>query len=254
MRENELRNIIKVGGFVSILTFLFMVFIVSMGKEASLFDDKVIVKANIESAAGLKEGTFVQFQGIKVGFVTTIDLTDKNTVLVSIKINEKYLSWLRSDSKVSINTAGLVGDKFIAILPGSVDSSPFDPEKDVLLGEDDLSMKQIAAKGEVALEKVGLILGKLENILDRLDKKQSLTKTLDRMSSVLGKLDKSKTINSLDKIMSRIETGPGTLHSLIYDDVLHQDMRVLLGGAKRNSVIKYFIRQSIKNSESNGAK
>jgi hypothetical protein len=33
---------------------------------------------------------------------------------------------------------------------------------------------------------------------------------------------------------------------LIYDDALHADLRKLLGGAERNTVIKYFIRESIK--------
>ena len=49
--------------------------------------------------------------------------------------------------------------------------------------------------------------------------------------------------------MSRIENGPGTMNSMIYDDGLHDDLRSLLGGASRNKIIKYFIRESIKGSE-----
>ena len=53
----------------------------------------------------------------------------------------------------------------------------------------------------------------------------------------------------LDRILGRVENGPGTANSLIYDDVLHDDLKALLGGAQRNKVLKYFIRESIKNSE-----
>jgi phospholipid/cholesterol/gamma-HCH transport system substrate-binding protein len=39
------------------------------------------------------------------------------------------------------------------------------------------------------------------------------------------------------------------MNSLIYSDDVHEELRALLGGANRNKVIKYFIRESIKNSE-----
>jgi phospholipid/cholesterol/gamma-HCH transport system substrate-binding protein len=64
----------------------------------------------------------------------------------------------------------------------------------------------------------------------------------------MAKLEKTAT--SAEKIMARIEKGPGTLNSMIYDNALHEDLRALLGGASRNKVIKYFIRESIKKSES----
>ncbi|MFP5387639.1 MAG: hypothetical protein ACLGHN_16305, partial [Bacteriovoracia bacterium] len=59
----------------------------------------------------------------------------------------------------------------------------------------------------------------------------------------------NKASASMDRILKRIEQGPGTAHSLIYEDTVHDDLRALLGGAQRNKVIKYFIRESIKKSE-----
>ena len=62
-------------------------------------------------------------------------------------------------------------------------------------------------------------------------------------------LSLEKASGSLARITERVEKGPGTMNSLIYDDALHEDLRALLGGASRNKVIKYFIRESIENSE-----
>ncbi len=59
----------------------------------------------------------------------------------------------------------------------------------------------------------------------------------------------NKSSASLERILTRIEKGPGTINSLIYDESVHDDLRALLGGAQRNKVIKYFIRESIKKSE-----
>jgi hypothetical protein len=69
----------------------------------------------------------------------------------------------------------------------------------------------------------------------------------------IGTMVKSvnSSMGSVERIMTRIEKGPGTMNSLIFDDSLHDDLRGLLGGAQRNKVIKYFIRESIKNSEKN---
>ena len=55
--------------------------------------------------------------------------------------------------------------------------------------------------------------------------------------------------SSLTEISNHIKEGPGTLHSLIYDRTLHDDLRTLIGGSNRNKVLKYFIRESIKKSE-----
>ena len=54
---------------------------------------------------------------------------------------------------------------------------------------------------------------------------------------------------NMSKLTKQIEEGPGTLHALIYDQSLHEDLRTLVGGANRNKVLKYFIRESIKKGE-----
>jgi hypothetical protein len=54
---------------------------------------------------------------------------------------------------------------------------------------------------------------------------------------------------SMSKITKQIVDGPGSLHAIIYDQGLHEDLRTLVGGANRSKVLKYFIRESIKKGE-----
>ena len=56
------------------------------------------------------------------------------------------------------------------------------------------------------------------------------------------------TLTRFNKISTRIEDGPGTLHDLIYDQAISDDIKSLTGGANRSKVLKYFIRESIKNN------
>ena len=94
---------------------------------------------------------------------------------------------------------------------------------------------------------------RLEKILANLESLTSNTNKL--MSSVNDKnLNQSianlkQSSDSMSRITKQIEEGPGTLHALIYDQGLHEDMRSLMGGANRNKVLKYFIRESIKKGD-----
>ncbi len=82
------------------------------------------------------------------------------------------------------------------------------------------------------------------------------SKNLENITSELQKANIGKAVQSFGKtsasmenILTRIEKGPGTMNSLIYDESVHDDLRALLGGAQRNKVIKYFIRESIKKAD-----
>jgi phospholipid/cholesterol/gamma-HCH transport system substrate-binding protein len=65
-----------------------------------------------------------------------------------------------------------------------------------------------------------------------------------------GDKDKlAKSLARLDKILEKVEKGQGTLGALIHDSTLHEDMKVLLGGAKRSGTLRFLIRQAIKEGE-----
>ena len=57
------------------------------------------------------------------------------------------------------------------------------------------------------------------------------------------------TTKHFEQISRQIHQGPGTIHSLIYDRALYDDLASLLDGSKRNKVLKYFIRETIRKSE-----
>ena len=265
-RKRDKRNLIRVGAFISGLTLVLMIMIVSIGKENSIFDDKIDIKARVENVSNLKTGSYVELKGIRVGTVKNITIISDEEVEITISVLEEQLKWIKQDSLVAISTAGLVGDKFLEIYSGSKDAPPIDPKSDILRSGTTADMKKILSKGDSIASTTDRILTKLDNILTHLedgrkivDTLNSLNRTsnnLEKLSSDLSKAQVGETFSklnrastSMEKIMSRIESGPGTAHSFIYDDSIHDDLRALLGGAQRNKVIKYFIRQSIKNSE-----
>lgn len=273
VRKKDQNNFIKVGIFVAGLTVVLMIMVTSIGKNNSLFDPKTQIRARVPNVSNLKAGSYVELKGIRIGTVSNIQIISEEEVEITMTVLESELKWIKEDSKVSISTAGLVGDKFVEIYKGSKDTRTFDPEKDILTSEDTADLKKIINKGESIASVTDRILLKLDNILVRIGDGQMIVDTMSSMNKTASNLEKVsadlkqaqmgemvKNVNmsmasvnrssaSLERILTRIEKGPGTANSLIYDEGLHDDLRALLGGAQRNKVIKYFIRESIKKSE-----
>lgn len=272
-RKKDEKNFVKVGIFLAGLTTVLMVMIVSIGKENSIFNPKVIIKARVENVKNLKPGSYVELKGIRIGTVSQIEIISDNEVEIQASILESELKWIKQDSRVSVSTAGLVGDKYLEIYSGSKETQSFNPDKDVLRAENVADLSQIITKGESIATITERILSRVDLLLHNMDdgkkiveminslskasqnvehisqelKSAQLGQTIQNVNSSMAKLDRAST--SMEKIMGRIERGPGTLNSIIYDDGLYDDLRALLGGASRNKVIKYFIRESIQSSE-----
>lgn len=273
VRKKDQNNLIKVGLFVAGLTVVLMIMVTSIGKENSLFDPKTNIRARVPNVSNLKVGSYVELKGIRIGTVTDIQIVSEEEVEIYMKILADELKWIKEDSRVSISTAGLVGDKFVEIYKGTKDSRSFNPEKDILISEDTADLKRIINKGDSIANVTDRILVKLDNILVKIGDGQVIVDTMMSMNKTATNLEKvtselrdakmgemvknvnmsmasvNKSSASLERILTRVEKGPGTINSLIYDESVHDDLRALLGGAQRNKVIKYFIRESIKKSE-----
>lgn len=272
-RKKDEKNFIKVGLFISALTLILMIMIVSIGKENSFFEPTILMRAHVDNVKNLKPGSYVELKGIRVGSVKEIEILGEDKVEIRFTMLESQLKWIKKDSKVSVSTAGLVGDKYLEIYNGTLESGSFNPEKDFLISENIADMKQLVTKGESIATITERILTRLDLIIYNMDdgkkiietvnslnkaslnvekitqelREAHLGKTVANINSSMAKLDKAT--GSIERITSRIEKGPGTMNSLIYDDSVHENLRALLGGASRNKIIKYFIRESIKDSE-----
>lgn len=265
-RKKDKRNLVKVGAFLTGLSAVLMIMIVSIGNENSLFASKVDIRARVENVSNLKPGSYVELKGIRVGAVSDIQIISEDEVEITATVLESEIKWIKKDSKVAISNAGLVGDKFLELQPGSAESGKFDPEKDVLRSSKEAGLKEFMVKGEsIALVterillRVDTMLAKMENGSSLADGVASMSKASANLEAITKELKDAKlgttvknvgsSMQRLDRILAKVEQGPGTINSMIYDDALHDDLRALLGGAQRNKVIKYFIRESIKNSE-----
>jgi ABC-type transporter Mla subunit MlaD len=265
-REKDQKNFTKVGIFISVLTIIVMIIVASIGKESSIFESKITIKARVPNVSNLKVGSYVELKGIRIGTVTDIFIASDDEVEISMKILNKELRWIKKDSKITISNAGLVGDKYVEIYKGSKEAGAFNPNQDVLLSEEVTDLRKIMNQGDAIAKLTENVLFKLDNILIQIGDGQKIIETFNSMNKSASHMEQittelkraqlgevvnnlNRASSSLDRVLNQVENGPGTMHSLIYDESVHDDMRSVLGGAQRNKTIKYFIRESIKKSE-----
>ncbi len=84
-------------------------------------DDSYTVIAHFQNSGGLKVKSPVSVAGVRIGRVSAIRLDkDSHESIVEMRIESQYNN-LPSDSGVSIYTAGLLGEQYVSLDPGSSD-------------------------------------------------------------------------------------------------------------------------------------
>ena len=88
-------------------------------KGNSVQDNKntISLSAKFLKAGGVIVGNDVKIRGVKIGTVSNVYLDDEFFAVVDFYIDEEIN--LPKDSQVSINNDGLLGGKYLSIIPGT---------------------------------------------------------------------------------------------------------------------------------------
>ena len=139
---------LKVGVFVFIGIVIVISFVLLIGKFKTWGRGRR-VNFTFSFVNGVKLGAPVRFAGVDVGEVKAIRL---KFVTEEAKVKAYLECWIKDeakiplDSSVWVNTLGLLGEKYIEIIPGQ-DYSRTLPKHGVLAGKDPMPMQEF---GELA--------------------------------------------------------------------------------------------------------
>jgi phospholipid/cholesterol/gamma-HCH transport system substrate-binding protein len=116
----------KLGIFIFIGSTLLVIGIFLLGNKESLFRPTFTVKAYFKNIEGLRNGAPVRLGGIDVGSVKNIEIVKDTTgkVEVSMRLQNEIQRFIRKDTKASIETEGLVGNKVVILEIGSTTADP----------------------------------------------------------------------------------------------------------------------------------
>ncbi|MCK9572614.1 MAG: MlaD family protein [Candidatus Omnitrophica bacterium] len=187
---------LKVGIFVFIGLIIFVFFILFIGGFKT-WSSGYTINFNFNFINGVKTGAPVRFAGVDAGEVKKVYieyLPEEN------RTNIRLQAWLRSnikvpvDSRVLINTLGLLGEKYIEILPGNNYADCLQNNGN-LSGIDPLPMDKVLKTAQDIMSNVNDSLNKIRN-----------------KEGTLGKLIYDDTIyNELEALVADVRRNPWKL-------------------------------------------
>ena len=123
MRNDNKKSVI-VGVFVLIGIIIFIAGVLTMGGQQKKFVRSIKLNAVFDDIGGLQEGNNVWFSGVKIGTVRKINFYGESQVEIVMSVEDKVKDYIRKDSKATIGSDGLIGNKIIVIYGGTTSAPP----------------------------------------------------------------------------------------------------------------------------------
>lgn len=216
---NKLRPETKVGILVVLTTVLALCFAWLLGIQ-NPFRSSLPIYVTYQFAGGIEVGSPVRVSGIKVGRVDAIDFfmpKDKNApegelipVRLKLSLLEKAAKGIRSDSQFFVNLAGIIGERYIEITPGTPQGSPLQSGQ-TFVGVDPPRIDQLISQSFNLAGKVIEILNKNEgDITKSIELIYKLSENLNKLminieKTKIFKTDLSKLVENLIEITSHVK-------------------------------------------------
>lgn len=187
---------IRIGLFTVLGIAVLVAAIFLIGSQKSMFNSTFNVYGEFKNVSGLQVGNNVRFAGINVGVVENITIVTDSMVRVDLTLNSNVNKFIKKDSKLSISSDGLMGDKLVAIAPGGIKTQEIVSNGDKLTAVNPLDVDKM--------------INKLTRVADNAEKLSA----------------------NLSDVVYKINNGKGSLGRLLNDDKIADDLRGTVKQAK----------------------
>jgi phospholipid/cholesterol/gamma-HCH transport system substrate-binding protein len=213
---------LRVGILVTVSFLLLALGIFYVGGTSSFWTPKYKIVAYFASANGLRPGGEVWLEGVTVGGVNDVRISrnpdPSKAVEIEMEIENTYQNIIRSDSQVSIETKGLLGDNIVDITRGTA-AGQVVPDGGTLQGEEAGDIKKIITGTNDFIANLDTLSETFKRMADKVDKGEG---TLGKLMSDTAIYDNfNNTTTELNALVKDAHTGNGTIGRLISDDTLH---------------------------------
>jgi phospholipid/cholesterol/gamma-HCH transport system substrate-binding protein len=183
---------VRLGLFVLGGLTLFVLAMFLIGKQKNLFNPVFKLTANFYNISGLQVGNNVRFSGINVGTVNNILIINDSTVRVEMMIKKEIKQFIKSNCVAAVGSEGLIGDRMLIISRGTTDA-PLVREGQQIASIEPVETDAIVASLQVTAGSAEIIAMQLA------------------------------------EIVTKLNSGQGTLGRLIHDTLISYNLRMTMG-------------------------
>ncbi len=189
-----------------------------IGKNTSFFTGVTTVRFMTRNINGLAENNFVAVAGKKIGTVSGLSFTSQHDslyVVADLKLQNEYANLVTKDSKASIRSLGVLGDKYVDIKAGT--GQPV-KNGDFIRFQPEDGLSAITSNAKQTIEKLNTLLDNLNHGEGPAGRLISDKKMGDDLKTAVANLRKSS--NELQNVSTQIAHGKGLLSKLLHDKSL----------------------------------
>jgi len=205
MDKKRLSLEFKVGLFTIIALLLLFVFIFTQTKKGQWRGYEIGV--TFDYIGGLDIGAPVRLSGVRVGEVRSIEILSEPMPKVLIKLRLKRDVKIGKNSRITIRTLGIIGEKYVEILPSS--EKKYISKGEIVEGVNPLSLEKFVSIGQDAIFNLNSILTDIKKLTSDVKVQKNIREILKetstaskQMNTVLRQL---KTLSvSIDKTNKEI--------------------------------------------------
>lgn len=279
MNEGDRGLELKVGIFVAVGLAILAALVVQFGRLGEGFKTYYPLTIHFSDASGLLKGSDVLLGGAKVGRVASPPrlVTSGQGVDVLLRIYDFVK--IATDSKFTIGSSGLLGDRFVIVTPPAGKPGSYLAHGARVEGVRERGLDDLTKEGGALIKDLRGTVAKIDTTLDRLNNQAlskenmahlqqtfdnlnkttaALSESSKKIDGVIGKADETmgsakaaadkvqdvagdtrKTIQAAGKVMNAALSGNGLLAMLLTNPALANDLRSLISNLRQHGVLFY---------------
>lgn len=226
---------LRVGIVVIVASVALGVLIFLMSGSVGIFTTKLTLYTYVDNAAGLRVGAPVRLDGVDIGNVTAMTVVPqhengKTPVQITFKIGTRYP--IKKDSKAMLATAGVLGETFVD-LDSRFAKGEMAQNGDTLPGEPQPDIQDVIRSSQGTLQNVDVLLRRVDRIVSQIESGNGTIGKLIYDESLYSKLNAS--LNQVQSMINEISSGKGSVGKLLYSDEMYNKLNATID--KMNGVI-----------------
>lgn len=231
MKRHQMKQVsmeVTVGAFMFMVLLALGFFTIILSRE-NMLQKNYRFQVMFNDVQGLIKGDKVYVHGVDVGRVRDMTIAPRG-VRVELSLREKLD--LHEGYVVSVESSSVLGGRFVALDPGSVDR-PAIPEGAELQGAPTADLIGEATEAVRAVREALGEGGVLQNLEGTMANFRQITDDLAAGKGTLGRLLKEESVyddlkliaGNLRSLSDQLEKGEGTIGKLMKDESLYTDVR-----------------------------
>ena len=211
-------NYTVVGVFVLSAALLFSAGLFLIGNRQKAFTHHVDFFTLLNDVNGISPGSKVRVSGFEAGQVTSIEIPylPSDKFRLKLHVDSKLHRLIRDDSFVTVESDGLVGDKFLMIHEGT-DKAHEAASGTTLSAKEQIELSAVIEKMTGVMDRANVAIGDITTKADT---------TLDAITT---------TIDNANGIVTGIRSGKGTIGMLLNDQQTANNVKDAVGNVRQAS-------------------